>query len=579
MKRVITIIALYLSLWHSLLAIACIILIYLTGVHISEALHNSSLYTFFNTEQAFLSWEPSRGEVGHYLLEITDTQLIGGGKNSALNSIRSTRHAISSVPSYRLDCFHNHSYQVRIKAMAPGGISSDYSEPSILFICDQESPKLSLAPLPSSFQKVRSQNITLTGSFDEPHLDTIVLNDTSATIDYQRNTFHAALTLTPGENTIDVSTRDLAGNVTTDRSVVTYAPITIISIPGNARLYWNGNYAYPGIYGGTAPRSYNHAGQHKQTLRVSFPGFKDFFGSIDFSDLSRDSYVISLIPHVPSLFTRLDTIVSVKDPPLPFSSPHPFVVDFNLDGHKDLLTGNANGTVSIFINRGSNAVPLLSDPFPLNTDGVLIDVGTNAAPFMVDYDNNGTFDLLVGNGEGLIYFYNNRGSNITPAFSTSTPLTFLDGIPIKVEGTCTPWVTDWNGDARKDLLLGGGNGTIMLSINEGSDSHPLFTALRQVGQGGDTTLRSDGPSAPCVVDWNADGDPDLLLGTGDGYVQVLYMTAGQKEPAIMSDEFIQYNGQTLMLDGAAAPFPVDWNEDGKTDLLIGSGGGTLYCLK
>jgi hypothetical protein len=118
----------------------------------------------------------------------------------------------------------------------------------------------------------------------------------------------------------------------------------------------------------------------------------------------------------------------------------------------------------------------------------------------------------------------------------------------------------------------------MLSINEGSDSQPVFAPLRQVGTG-DTALRPDGPSAPCVFDWNQDGQMDVLTGTGNGYIHVYYMTEGEKEPVLSANEIIQLNGQALMLEGTASPFPVDWNQDGQTDLLIGMQGGGVYCVQ
>jgi hypothetical protein len=58
---------------------------------------------------------------------------------------------------------------------------------------------------------VRSQHITVTGSFAEPHLSSIAINDTAASIDYQRNTFSATLALAPGDNTIELYARDLGG--------------------------------------------------------------------------------------------------------------------------------------------------------------------------------------------------------------------------------------------------------------------------------------------------------------------------------------------------------------------------------
>jgi hypothetical protein len=576
MKRIASIIALHCSLWHSLLAVAGIILVYLTGVHISEALNTSALFTFFNTGHAVLTWEPSRGPVDHYLLEITDTHLLGGS-NVARNRLTAIRYETSVAPRFSLQCVHNHSYQVRIKAVSPDGASSDYSEPSILFICDREPPKIALAALPASLHKVRSQHMTISGSFDEPHVDTLIVNGATAAIDYRSNAFKCALTLAPGDNIIEVYARDLAGNTSTDRSIITYAPITIVSMPANAQLHWNGNFAYPGSYGGTTPRSYNYAGPHKQTLRVSLPGFQDFFGIIDFSDQSRDTYVISLIPHAASDFSQLSRMTSDAEGPLPFSLPHPFVVDFNLDGHKDVVVGNADGTVRLMLNRGSDDDPLFSDPRSLEAEDGPIDVGTKAAPFLLDYDNNGSFDLLVGSGEGYLYCYSNRGDNAVPSFSAPSLITGLDGSPLNVESDCAPWVSDWNGDRRKDLLLGSGNGTCLLAINVGSDSAPVFDPVRPLHAGG-RPIEAGSPTTPCVIDWNADGHPDVLMGAGDGSIHVYFAAEGGNEPELSEGSPIQANGQPLVLEGALAPFPVDWNGDGEHELVLGRGDGGVYLL-
>ncbi len=55
-------------------------------------------------------------------------------------------------------------------------------------------------------------------------------------------------------------------------------------------------------------------------------------------------------------------------------------------------------------------------------------------------------------------------------------------IPI---GHLVPWVTDWNGDGKKDLMVGQfQEGRIRLYVNQGTDAEPKFGASRLLEAGG-----------------------------------------------------------------------------------------------
>jgi hypothetical protein len=60
------------------------------------------------------------------------------------------------------------------------------------------------------------------------------------------------------------------------------------------------------------------------------------------------------------------------------------------------------------------------------------------------------------------------------------------GKPIDVQvGHLVPCVSDWNGDGRKDLLVGRfSGGQILLYLNEGTHEKPVFTQEGQPLQAG-----------------------------------------------------------------------------------------------
>ena len=207
----------------------------------------------------------------------------------------------------------------------------------------------------------------------------------------------------------------------------------------------------------------------------------------------------------------------------------------------------------------------------------VISVGANAAPFVVDYNNDGAQDLLVGTGEGYLVLFANQGSSAQPAYGTAVVLRDVKGTEINVGGYCAPHVVDWNGDNKKDLLLGSGEGTLSLYLNEGTDRNPLFSSPQPVEADG-APLDVGSFAAPFVADWNGDGKQDLLIGDGDGYIHLYLDVSTGTEPKLIATGLVKVSDERIAVDGSAVPFLVDWDNDGRKDLLVGSQQGDIYLF-
>ena len=144
-----------------------------------------------------------------------------------------------------------------------------------------------------------------------------------------------------------------------------------------------------------------------------------------------------------------------------------------------------------------------------------------AAPYAADIDGDGDYDMLIGNIEGSVVLMKNIGDVKKPVFSTERTKLKADGKEIKVAGgDAGPVYEDWNHDGIRDLVVGAGDGSVWFYENTGKNSAPEFAAGKQIVESsgwdayphGTVPKKSGVRSKVCVTDYNGDGLVDLLLG-------------------------------------------------------------------
>lgn len=157
----------------------------------------------------------------------------------------------------------------------------------------------------------------------------------------------------------------------------------------------------------------------------------------------------------------------------------------------------------------------------------------------------------------------------------------IEGQEAQTENICTrPTAVDWDGDGDLDLVVGNFAGSFYVFHGEGKGK---FQPKPELLKSGDAPLKITGAhSDPVVVDWDGDGDLDLLSGSSNGGVQWAANTAGKGKPPVLKSfealiqpgRQIQY-GQPLKESDLTGPtmstrvWADDVNSDGKLDLLVG----------
>ncbi len=240
-------------------------------------------------------------------------------------------------------------------------------------------------------------------------------------------------------------------------------------------------------------------------------------------------------------------------------------MDFDGDGHQDVLSGSWPGELFLFRGRadGSFAAPeMLKDK-----DGQIINIGGGIEERR---DEEGI--LIRGSAEWETVdgrtFVTYRGKRYE-----STPER-----PIATTGTASVVrPADWDGDGDLDLIVGDISGNVHLIPNEGTSKSHAFGKDKQLQAGGQP-LRVGSRAGPCVADWDGDGDLDLLVGADDGSVSLYRNTGSAKSPELAAAEQLVPPGEKS--SGTRPPVEArrgtrskvcvaDWNDDGRLDLLVG----------
>jgi hypothetical protein len=211
--------------------------------------------------------------------------------------------------------------------------------------------------------------------------------------------------------------------------------------------------------------------------------------------------------------------------------------------------------------------------------------GTLVVPSVVDWNGDGQLDIVAGNSQGFLLFFENVAENSQPRFAppqrmaVAGELVHIQGHYGSVQGpgearwgyTC-PNVCDWNDDGLPDILMNDIRGMHSVYLNAGMKTRPRLASAK----------------ALYLDDLDMHGTWRTRPGIGSIDGQNVYITLDDDDQFHIYSQIDAYNlkdGGKLRLDDGSpisANFLeaggrgrtkfecVDWDNDGNFDLVVGT---------
>lgn len=273
------------------------------------------------------------------------------------------------------------------------------------------------------------------------------------------------------------------------------------------------------------------------------------------------------------------------------------VVDFDGDGDLDFIAGNETGFIQWIENISTKGRTMFATarPIPL-TDGTSMYAARwqfiadadperplgQSKPAVVDWDGDGDLDILVGNNSNRIAYFENVGGR------RFAPYRILehDGGP-HFSFRSRPAPVDWNHDGLMDLIAGSAGPRdrndskdiaicLYLRYRDPSTGRLRLRDCEALRGASGQELRTPIPYHHGfeAVDWDGDGDIDILA--CERTQAVLYRNNGHNR---FDREILQFRGAPLSISHHETSLKaVDWDGDGRLDLIAGGESGWVYYL-
>jgi hypothetical protein len=283
-------------------------------------------------------------------------------------------------------------------------------------------------------------------------------------------------------------------------------------------------------------------------------------------------------------------------------------VDYDGDGVQDLIAGLGdwtdygwddaynengewtNGPLRGFVfwmrNKGTDTDPVYDKARQLMVRNEALEVYGWPSPNFGDFDNDGDLDLLCGEFRDSFTYFENTGTRSEPAYAVGRTLMHGDE-PLTMDlQMIVPVAFDWDRDGDMDLICGDEDGRVALLENGGISRSgvPVFAKPVYFQQKA-RDIKFGALATPYGVDWDQDGDDDIICGNTAGYIGFFENLGGGDKPKWAKVKLLKAGGHTIRIQagrngsiqgpaeakwGYTTQTVADWDHDGLPDLIVNS---------
>ena len=284
----------------------------------------------------------------------------------------------------------------------------------------------------------------------------------------------------------------------------------------------------------------------------------------------------------------LDLIVSVGD-------WTEYGWDNAFDEKGNWQNGPLHGYLYFIKNKNTTKNPIYEEPKLIYADNSPIDVYGMPSASFEDFDNDGDLDIICGEFLDKFTYFENIGNRKNPKYTSKGFLTNSDK-PITMDlEMIIPVAFDWDKDGDYDLIVGQEDGRVVFVENTGKlvNNTPQFKLPKFFNQQADE-VKFGALVRPYSVDWDNDGDDDLICGNTAGYVGFIENLDGSNPPKWAEPVYLKADDEVIRIQagnngsiqgpceakwGYTTLSVGDWDHDGLQDIMINSIWGKILWYK